>query len=432
MAEKDVTWTDYLWTYLTTAVVVLTGVAVYRLAGDLLGEQGFAEYAMSRRVLGMGSPLLILGLGVAIPRTMALNESRSGVIAATRVFTSGAVAILAINMLYLALANGMRRPFAALVFGGADYDYLVFPVTLLTLATSCHALCYSYFRGRMQFRRASVILAVNSAVIPLAAFTFFHRDAATLIRWTGWLTLGFSATALLVVMLRGRASSFLKGWRTYLVELLSYGMRRLPGDSALALLLSLPSVLTAHYVGFREGGLVAFGGAMLLLTGRSVQPISMILLPQATRMFQSQERQTLQQQVRKMVRAVVVMTVVGTLIAEFAMEFAINLYLGSHFQDAVGVCRVLLLGAVPYVLYVSLRSVLDAAHERAVNARNTIIALGVLLVTSWLIFVVRPGLGGLLFGAVAGLWTLGLLTALGTWRVLSSSVMDRDRATRTL
>ena len=43
-----------------------------------------------------------------------------------------------------------------------------------------------------------------------------------------------------------------------------------------------------------------------------------------------------------------------------------------------------LLGAIPYVIYVLLRNILDALDVKAINSRNLIISLALLLVLCWL------------------------------------------------
>jgi hypothetical protein len=79
--------------------------------------------------------------------------------------------------------------------------------------------------------------------------------------------------------------------------------------------------------------------------------------------------------------------------------------------------RILMLGALPWGLYISLRSVIDARHKRPVNALNVGVAFAVftlliLLIRGWFdpAAVVVPVF-------VVSLYVLGTLTAIEVWRI---------------
>src|SRR5712691_2265044 len=67
---------DYVTTFLTEVLVITSYLVAFRLVAVHLGQNGFGEYALSRRTLSLVSPLAVLGLDVAIARFVAYAMGR--------------------------------------------------------------------------------------------------------------------------------------------------------------------------------------------------------------------------------------------------------------------------------------------------------------------------------------------------------------------
>jgi O-antigen/teichoic acid export membrane protein len=86
-------------------------------------------------------------------------------------------------------------------------------------------------------------------------------------------------------------------------------------------------------------------------------------------------------------------------------------YFGDAFMAAVPIFRVCLMGAVPYVIYVLMRNILDALDVKAVNSRNLIISLIVVVA----LCLVNSDVTWMAWSLVAALSLLGALTLYDTW-----------------
>ena len=64
---------DYIITFIIEFIVLISSVLVYKLASNLPDNTDFSEYAISRRTISFLLPLLIMGLGVGIPRYVAFS-----------------------------------------------------------------------------------------------------------------------------------------------------------------------------------------------------------------------------------------------------------------------------------------------------------------------------------------------------------------------
>ena len=70
------------------------------------------------------------------------------------------------------------------------------------------------------------------------------------------------------------------------------------------------------------------------------------------------------------VGVVVGLIVIAILVFELFATQIVDIYLGPEFAGSVATLRVLMLGALPWGIYMSMRTIIDARHKRAVNAIN--------------------------------------------------------------
>ena len=63
------------WTMVTELLVTISGILILKLAASLLGPAGFGEYTLSRRAVGLLYLPLVMGLGIAAPRYIAIARA---------------------------------------------------------------------------------------------------------------------------------------------------------------------------------------------------------------------------------------------------------------------------------------------------------------------------------------------------------------------
>lgn len=362
---------DYLFTFATEFTVLLAGVLVYKFAAGILGETGFSEYALSRRTMSFIHPVLILGLGVGIPRYLAFNTSnkeRSG-----SYFISGLLILFIVTAFVLLLLNLFSQQFAYLMFGFEKYHYLIAPISVMLGGMVLHSACYSYFRGKMMMKPANLMQLLNIGIVPMAAFLFEDSISGILyITGIAWIVIAFAFLLWVVPQLQVNKALLLPCAK----ELLHYGVQRTPGDLGIAAFFALPAYITVHLTGnIIAGGHVAFGISLLNMAGAAFGPIGLMLLPQASKFIVEKNFAMLRSYSGKILRWTLLLTLAGLLIFELLAEQLIFLYLGEAFDELVFIVRITMIGCLGYTVYISLRSILDAYHVKAVNTRNIFISL---------------------------------------------------------
>jgi O-antigen/teichoic acid export membrane protein len=404
---------DYATTYLTEALIVVSYLLSFRLIAARLGPPGFAEYALSRRSLSILSPLVLLSLDLSVARFASFasiddRHGRRGYLTAALVMMLAAVAVVSPMILLF------PQPISQLVFGSGQYRSLVISLPALLLGLCLNNVVGHYLRGCLRIQVANVMFAINQAVIPLAAIGFGGGDVGMIL-----LEIGAAWTVVSLLFL-GFIGLDARDLRRHMRELASYGFPRVPGDFLQLALFSIPAFLVAHLASLREAGLVAFGIAGLGLVASALSPISFVLLPNASRLVASGSVGQLRRQVQWLSWTTVGGLFLITVFFELLSRPIISAYLGPQFLGGEFFLRIVLLGAIPWGLFVTLRSVLDARHTRAYNTRN--LGFGLCL------FVALSGLGLAITGSsivvivafVASLYLVAALTVVQAYRVVRS------------
>jgi O-antigen/teichoic acid export membrane protein len=396
---------DYLTTFAAEAVVIVSYLLTFRLIAVWFTPSGFGEYALSRRALSLLAPLAVLTLDVAIARLLAYAvEQRSageGVyVSAALVLATAAVAVTSAVLLLF------RGPLAELLFGSSAYASLIMPLPLLLAGTALHGIAYGTLRGRFKIQRANLLLILNQGLFPVAAVLAGAGSVPRILALMGAAWIVGSLAFLPLRRLDVQAA------RDRMGELLRFGVPRIPGDLLQLALFALPGILVAHATGIAAGGIVAFGISALRMIGSALTPISFVLLPVASRLFARGAVDQLRGHVVALLRATIVPLLLGTITIELLAAPIISVYLGKSYLSGTTLLRVVMAAALPWGLYVTLKSVVDARHFQAINARNTVIAFVVFLGLTPLLGLVLSTPYPAIAAFTASLYLLAALTLL--------------------
>jgi O-antigen/teichoic acid export membrane protein len=102
-------------------------------------------------------------------------------------------------------------------------------------------------------------------------------------------------------------------------------------------------------------------------------------------------------------------TVAVVIVEVFAPQI-ITVYLGARFAGTADSLRVIIPAALPWGIYMSLASVIDAHHVRPVNARNMAITFAVFIAGAGVLMLVNAPALAIAGMFVVSLYVLGALT----------------------
>jgi O-antigen/teichoic acid export membrane protein len=394
---------DFTTTFITEALVVAGYLLTFRLVANALGTSGFGEYALARRTLAVLVPLGALSLDVAVARYVAYAVSE-GSERARRYAPAGIALVLAAVAILSAVLLLFSGPLAALFFGSARYSNLVTPMPLLLLGGSLHGIAYGHLRGRSLILWANVLMALNQALVPVLAIVLFGSSVENIL-----LAMGIGWIVVSVVFLAFVPMSLGDPW-PQVKQLLRYGVPRLPGDLLRLTVFALPSLLVAHVADITSAGGVAFAVAAVGMLGTALAPVGFVMLPVAARLMAQGSIPELRQHVVQIAQVTAIALFAAIVVVELFAPQIVSLYLGPRFAGTADSLRVIVPAALPWGLYMSLGSVIDAHHVNPVNARNMGIAFGVFLPVAGALTLFHAPALWIAAAFVLSLYVLGALT----------------------
>ena len=396
------------WTLITELVVMAAGILLLKLAAQFLGAAGFGEYTLTRRAVALLFLPLVMGLGIAAPRYIAISRAD-----ALPGYSEGWFAVVTLtagllpSLIVMVLMNLSPEASSSLLFGTASMKRLVPSASVALGGLAIHTLVYAIFRGRGEMRIANLLQLFNNGVVPVTAFLLAPHDAAAVLMATGIAWVVMSGAALIIVLMREKLDQVPeRNMREHLTLLLRYGLPRVPGDFALVGLFALPALIALRAQGVVAAGQFSAGMSLLALVSGVFAPVGLVVMPRAAAQAAMGDFAGLRRLMVRMLVGGMTLVVAGVIIGELLIPSFVRWYFGKEFEPAIPIFRACLLGAIPYVVYVLLRNILDAMDVRALNSRNLIVTL-VLLVTLCLL---RTDIMSMAFSLLASLTLLSVLS----------------------
>ena len=414
---------DYALTFVTEFIVLLAGVAVYKFAAKQLGETGFSEYAIVRRTVSFIQPLLIIGLGVGIPRYVAFASVDNSQEKSGAYFISGFLIIEIITIFFLAIFNILSSQFSFWIFGNETFSFFIPYMSLMIFGVITHSIVYSYLRGKIKMGAANTLQLLNLGIIPICVFSMTN-DIKDILLFTGiiWTAVSIIFLIAIFITLKWNTENIISHGK----ELLLYGIQRVPGDVALAGFLALPAYFTAHLIddNLKTAGFVAFGMSLLNMAGAAFGPICLLLLPQASKVIATKDFSKLKIYSNRIALLTLMITVFALLIFELFTKTILQIYLGETSTSLILCVRIIMFACVGYSIYISLRSILDAYYVKAINTKNIFISFIVFIIPSLYIVVQKLNFTYILFVFIGSMSLLGFLTYLETKKIFFREIEE--------
>jgi O-antigen/teichoic acid export membrane protein len=197
--------------------------------------------------------------------------------------------------------------------------------------------------------------------------------------------------------------------RSVLRSMVTYAGPRVPGGLAFGGLLAVGPLIAPHVSSLVAVGYVAAGQALLRVVEGATEAFGRVALPKIAQLSAAGEHAVLRERVADVTAVVAHIGIYATIHLSLWAPELVRLWLGAQYEGAIPAVRFVILGILPYLLFVTLRSILDALEERAVNATNLYAAITITAVVAVLLGR-RFEAEGLAFATSVGLAVLGVLT----------------------
>ncbi len=390
---------DTISTFAAEGLATLGMVLTYRLAA-IAGSHELDLYVVVRRTVSFAYPLVLIGAVVGLTRFVALAHDEAG----RRRFLRGAISwVLPFALLLWLVAFVFPSGTSWMIFGSEEGAMLMPALGAMTFGLCMHAVSYSYLRGAGYIHAAKALQLITLALGPCVAFVLF-ADLRAVLWFTAMVWIAAPVLAMLPFFPGGAGASKER------VELLRFGLPRVPGDLAFAALLTVPVYMAARTYGLDVAGQVGFGATLLNMVSALFSPVALMLLPTSAAQLARGDHSGLSQRIQRLSTAIIALGVLITIGFELVSRPLLLLYLGETGEQHVLMCRLVFIAAVPFAYFIGLRSVLDAYYHTPRNGINLIVAFLILLVCGVIHFVFPTPPETMAIAMVISLYYLGWAT----------------------
>jgi O-antigen/teichoic acid export membrane protein len=309
--------------------------------------------------------------------------------------------------------------FAYLFFGNFQYSSFIFPMTILLIGYGFHGILYGFLRGKKEIYFSNIMQLINIGILPVTV-VFLTHNVLQLLYFNGFMLILNLLIFTSYIFYKRAIEINVEACKADAIVLLKYGLPRVLGDFALLALLTIPTYLVLNFQkDMLRGGDIAYSITLFNLVGAAFGPLSLVLLPEIASFLVEKRIDLIRKRFNVFVFVSLFLTLIGYLTFYFFHDFVLNLLLGKkHRKELFEVANIILLGSFGYVLYIVLRSFLDAIHVKAKNATNLLISLGVYCLLILIGFFLNVEMQYYLYFFVISVTLLGILTWVKTYTTL--------------
>lgn len=402
---------DIFLTFAAEALVLVSFFIAYRLIAGSYGPDGVGEYSLVKRAVGFLQPFLLLGLGVGLPRYIAIAQDEKQ----KRAYIKAGAVFVAVGVLAsLIVINIFKTQFAETFFGAGAYADLIFPFSLFLAGLVLHTLVYSCFRGASRVVLFNSLQIINLALTPVLLFFILrYAGIGRVVGIIGVLTCVISLAFFLFfwkdVLAPVGARRFLDSAK----EMLVYSFPRFVSSLIYAGLISLPPILAAHFASVKEAGYLSVSQSLLAAAGSVIAPLGLVLLPKISNMISQKREEEIKENVGYLIGAAVQCSIFICCQMVIFADVIINYWLGPGFSSAVIVARIVFLSMISSFVCGCIGNVLEASKVKPINLFNLLASFFLFLILSGLMLFVYKIFSPAVSLSIAfscGMTLLGVLT----------------------
>ena len=407
---------DVVSTTVTSVVTIASLVVVTSLLARGLRPEEFGAYSLTRRLVTTIAPLSTLAMWVALPRYLGMYRGRAKQSYAYLLAALGISVVTTLLVIMIGLA--LQALFTRLIFQNLRYQPLFRAALFMLVGYGLYVTLYGYYLGIGRMNHANLWQLGVVGLGPMALAGIFANQAnAEQIVWLFGGLFMLTALPLGYYSLRGLAQ--LKGTtilkRTF-NDLVKYGWPRTPGGLAFVAILAFGPLLAPHFGTLKDAGYLVVAQSLLSIAETGALGFSLVVLPKAAQLVAAGEESMLRDKIGDLIAFVFDLGLFGMLHIILWSPTIVTVWLGQGYEGVVPLMRIIILCLIPYLSYVTLRSIVDAVKVQAINTINRCVALAITATISLGLANAGLGITGLAIGTTSGIIGLGGLTIYYLWR----------------
>jgi len=407
---------DIAFTTITSIATTFSIIIVTRLLAQGLGPEGFGAYSLARRVLSTIIPFSTLSMGVAVARYIAISKDYTS---RHSYLLSGLLLGVVPSCVVLIIGLIFTHKLTLLIFRSEAYLSLLIATLVLIIGYSFYSVLYAFYRGLGKMNRANLWQLSSAAIGPVVvAILYANSQRVDLIIFLMAMCFFITLAPLIFYSYKSFSQNNhtlkIKGC---LKELFQYGLPRVPGGFLLAGIISVGPFLAPYFGTLKEAGYLAVGQSVFRVVEGGLVAFGLVALPKVAQLFTEGKNGFLKERITDLIALVFHLGLFATLHLLLWSDQIVSVWLGNQYLATIPLMRIILIALVPYLAYVTLRSVIDAVEVKAVNTFNLGISFAIAVAISILLAKIGLGAIGLAIGTTIGLLSVGVLTIFYMWKI---------------
>lgn len=396
-------------------IVMILTFLLNKVISMRLGPTQYMEYSLIHKTAGVITYVMILSLGIAIPRYIAIYRSKKELNKEFICLTASFCLVLLSTTIIFFLCLIFKDDFAKLIFGReTKYELYVIPTLMLALQMGLTTLLYSYYRGSDRFFMYSVSQCVVS--VGLLLISIIVNRLIPMVYIMSIIGVIFSILSFWRIWKNYRIKGCTIEKKTLKAEiktLARYSIPRVPGEFVLFSFTTVPLIIINQKIGPEQA--VAFSVSLGIISAISpfFRYIGMVLLPYASKSIAKDSFKDLDRKMKYLSILYTGVSLLGIIFVLIFTKFVIVILYSSEYVQYVETVRIMIFSLLPNAIYLLLRNPIDALIKFPINTVNLIISF---LVMNLIIYF-SDSIAMYAFSFFIAYTILGILSW-GSWTVL--------------
>lgn len=371
---------DIVLTAMGQFIVLAIALAINKLLSIFLGPEQFAIFTIANKSAGVIAFLMLMGIGIALPRYLARVRVKGKKSDEASVYYASLIIFAISTSIVFLICTVFGDTIGNFIFNGQSHNDLIFPMLIFAVSTATSAYLYSFLRGIDKFRLFNVIQVIVG-LIGLGAVLFYGNKINEQLLARGFLI--SIATLIILATLTYSAYRVVKLERkqlkTDIKKVFLYSVLRVPGEIFLFSFSVVPLILINTRFGLQTAAAFATAVTINLLVVPIFQFVGMVLLPYVSKQLARGEGREITRKINTLRAAYLLIAVTSLIGVYFLTDLIIQLLFTSEYVQFAAIVRILYVSVVPYSLYLLLRNPIDAISAIPFNTINLGISFGVLI-----------------------------------------------------
>ncbi len=420
--KKDAFFKDLAVTFAGQFLVMLISFVINKIVSNQYSVEDYGTYNLIRRLIAVMSYIMIMALGIAIPKYIAESHAQKDEQQVAKYYNAGLIIILTAFIAISIVLFSFGDIFSTLAFGDNSLKVFFLPIVLYSLGSSLIAYAYSYYRGKNNFVMYNLINIVMQIIL-VALLLFIDDNLYYLYLIWGICQIIYGLYEIINIYIKHqyKIRKTYISWKT-IKTLLIYSLPRVPGEFILFSYSLIPLIIIKNRFDLEQVGYFSAALSINSLITPLFSLVGTILLPLVSKSLIDHTHKDVNRKINILAVIYLAVSIIAILFIYLFGEFVIKLLYNDDYLQCIGLVKVLIISVIPNSLYLLLRNPLDGISKIPYNT----ITLAISFIIYIILLVNASSIEMCAVATIAAYTLLGVLSMI-IWLFVSGNKVKINR-----